>query len=220
MALRCLTSWNMNVLGCSIFKVRKYTPEKVSIWIDKMENSVSEIKSLDDFMSVSRIFAWHGGLAHLRPKLQDFYDSLPKTLQEIILKTIAVKDGNQALFQQPWNVNQVQFQGIAGGFIGDRGSFLSPPKLTVINDTIIVQDSKNSYAFFADHYGKTLLPIGNVSLKTTQKTSHSKIDITKAIHKADCSIDPKAIASVVKIPGTIAFTLHHSYFLYTYSLPL
>ncbi|MDB4293537.1 hypothetical protein N9954_09040 [Maribacter sp.] len=209
----------LSALHEALNKLRKYTPDKVLQWCDLIETSSAEVTSLADFKTAARIYAWHCGLAHLRPKLQSGYERLPGSLKKSILASLRWDSGTENPFKHPWKLGKPQFEGIAGGFQADKGYFSTPPKLAVIQQTVFVADKQQTYAFFADTYGKTLLPVTSVEPKAILDTDSAISDFKKILRQLDTPFDHRAISSLAKIQDTIVYTLHNSYFLYTYSLP-
>ncbi|MDV7137763.1 hypothetical protein R3X28_02695 [Maribacter sp. TH_r10] len=209
----------LSALNEALVRLRKYAPNKVLQWCDMVGVLSVEITSLNEFKIVARICAWQCGLAHLRPRLPSLFMTLPLSLKQRIMGVLKSEGNYEDAFKNPWNVDKPHFEGVAGGFLAASGYFIDPPKLSVVNQTVIVSDSKHVYAFFADSNGKTLLPISGIEPDSVIEGNVSKSNYEKIVRKVDGNLDVKEVSSLVKMPGNIMFTLYNSYFLFTYSHP-
>ncbi|SDZ65761.1 hypothetical protein SAMN05444397_11539 [Flavobacterium aquidurense] len=195
-----------------------YAPEKITDWCKLISNSSSEIKTIDDFKIVGRIYAWKCGLAHLRIRLKTDFGVLSENLQQIV-GTIVDSDKNTIeVFENPWINNSTKFEGVQGGFKGTTGFFENPPKLAQIDGHIFATDSISSYALFADQFGKVLIPANTVDATYILSNSKRLETLEKWLGKDSDKIDAANISSVVATENTLVFTLQNSYFLYLFSL--
>ncbi|MTH16572.1 hypothetical protein [Flavobacterium sp. LC2016-01] len=201
-----------------LLNLEVHVPEKTIQWCKLVESSSTEIKTIEDFKIVGRIYAWKCGLAHLRIRLKADFETLSESLQENIIKAIGSTKNATQFFENPWANNNTKFEGVQGGFKGMTGFFENPPVLAQIGEYIFATDSKSSYALFADQFGKVLIPA--VAVDTTEISLNSKriTSLEKWLGKERNEIDTTAISSVVATPDTLVFTLQNSYFIYLYSL--
>lgn len=201
-----------------LLKLEIYAPEKTIQWCKLVEISSTEIKTIEDFKIVGRIYAWKCGLAHLRIRLKTDFVTLSESLQQTIFDAISSPKKSIQFFENPWLNTDIKFEGVQGGFKGMTGFFENPPVLAQIGDYIFATDSKSSYALFADQFGKVLLPANTVD--STDITLNSKRigNLEKWLGKDNNQIDTAKISSVVATQDTLVFTLQNSYFIYLYSL--
>ncbi|KAF2506939.1 hypothetical protein EYY60_20715 [Flavobacterium zhairuonense] len=208
----------ISLLHDVLLNLEVHAPEKTIQWCKLVGNSSSEIKTLEDFKTVGRIYAWKCGLAHLRIRLKSDFEKLSESLQQTIVKVIGSSENAKQIFENPWSENKTKFEGVQGGFIGMTGFFEDPPVLAQIGEYIFATDSKSSYALFADQFGKILLPANTVDSIEITSNSERISNLEKWLGKEANEIDTEAISSVVATPDTLVFTLQNSYFIYLYSL--
>lgn len=207
----------LTLLNDVLLNLQLHAPEKSIAWCNLMTTSSSAINTIEDLKTVGRIYAWKCGLAHLRIRLKTDYEALAENLQQTVVDTIGLSKNSQLLFETPWTNTSTQFQGVLGGFKGTTGFFEHPPKLAQLDQHLLVTDTKNSYAFFADQFGKVLLPATTVAPSYILSKS-KQFEILKTwLEKYKEEIDPSTISSVVVTKDTLAFTLENSYFLYLFS---
>ncbi|KAF2336962.1 hypothetical protein [Flavobacterium daemonense] len=208
----------ISLLHDVLLNLEVYAPDKTLQWCKLVEVSSAEIKTIEDFKIVGRIYAWKCGLAHLRVRLKADFETLSENLQQTIIKAIGNPVKSNQLFENPWANNSTKFEGVQGGFKGMTGFFEEPPVLAQIGEYIFATDSNSSYALFADQFGKVLIPANTVD--TVDITSNSKriTNVEKWLGKEANEIDTTAISSVVATQDTLVFTLQNSYFIYLYSL--
>ncbi|MBS7256314.1 hypothetical protein [Flavobacterium branchiicola] len=195
-----------------------YAPEKIIDWCELVQTSSDAIKTIEDFKTIGRIYAWKCGLAHLRIRLKTDYNELSENLKETIVNTIDFPVNTTRIFEQPWTNNHTKFEGVQGGFKGNTGFFEHPPKLAEIDGNIFVTDSKSNYVLFADQFGKVLLPADTVDTSYILSNTKRLETLEKWIGKDNEKIDGSTISSVVATKDTLVFTLQNSYFLYLFSL--
>jgi len=208
----------ISLLNDVLLNLNRYAPEKTMEWCILMEVTSTEIKTIEDFKTVGRIFAWKCGLAHLRNRLQDDFNVLTENLQHTITTTLGFDHKTNQIFGSPWSTNRIDFKGVQGGFEGTNGYFESPPKLSLIDEHILVTDSKNSYAFFADQFGKVLIPAPKVNASHILSKSKRFASLEKWLGKEHSKVESSNVSSMVATKDTLVFTLNNSYFIYLYSL--
>ncbi|WP_127336788.1 hypothetical protein [Flavobacterium cupreum] len=208
----------ISLLNDVLLNLHQYAPEKIVYWCSLIAKSAADIKTIEDFKSTGRIYAWHCGLAHLRNRLKADFAALPENLQQTIVHTLDLHKNTNQLFANPWIGDVTKFEGVHGGFKGGAGFFEHPPKLAQIEGNIFVTDSKSSYALFADQFGKVLLPAHTVAANAILSNSKRLESLTKWIGNDSDKIDVQNISSVVVTEDTLVFTLENSYFLYLFSL--
>ena len=206
------------LLNDVLLNFHMYAPEKITDWCKLISNSSSEIKTIEDFKSVGRIYAWKCGLAHLRIRLKTDFGELSENLQQIVSNTLDSDKNTIQLFEHPWTNNNTNFEGVQGGFKGETGFFENPPKLAQIDGNIFATDSISSYALFADQFGKILMPANTVDASYVLSNSKRIESLEKWIGKNNEKIDTDNISSAVITKDTLVFTLQNSYFLYLFSL--
>jgi hypothetical protein len=195
-----------------------YAPEKITDWCRLMRSSSPEIKTIEDFKILGRMYAWKCGLAHLRIRLKTDFEELPQNLQESLGSTLGLEEKTMQLFENPWTNNCTKFEGVHGGFKGTAGFFEKPPKLAQIDGTIFVTDSKNSYALFADQFGKVLIAANTMEASAILSNVKRVETLEKWLGKDNEKIDGSTISSFAATEDTLIFTLQNSYFLYLFSL--
>lgn len=208
----------ISLLNDVLLNLHRYAPEKTSYWCKLIESSTVEIKTIEDFKIVGRIYAWKCGLAHIRTRLIADYAALSENLQRTILQNLGSDITAYDLFENPWSNCNTKFEGVQGGFVGTTGYFEHPPKLAQIGEHIFVSDSKSSYALFVDQFGKVLLPANAVDAAYIVSKAKQLDTSEKWIEKVSAEMDTSTISSVVATKDTLFFTLQNSYFLYVYSL--
>ncbi len=208
----------ISLLNDVLLNLNTYTSEKAATWCALMETTASGIETIEDFKTVGRICAWKCGLAHLRIRLRTDFEALSEPLQKAIIDTIGLDKNRNQIFEDPWPTNITKFEGVQGGFEGTTGFFEQPPMLAQLDNQIFVTDLKNSYALFADHFGKVLIPVNTVDASYILAHSKNFESLEKWLGKDHAKIQPDQISSVVATKNTLVFTLHHSYFIYLYSL--
>ncbi|MDQ6469879.1 hypothetical protein RB619_04415 [Flavobacterium sp. LHD-80] len=201
-----------------LLNLEVHAPEKTIQWCQLVESSSTEIKTIEDFKIVGRIYAWNCGLAHLRIRLKNDFENLSESLQQTILDAIGSSKNASHFFENPWANNATKFEGVQGGFKGSTGFFEDPPVLAQIGEYIFATDSKSSYALFADQFGKVLLPANSVDSTDISLSAKRITNLEKWLGKNSNEIDTSAISSVVATRDTLVFTLQNSYFIYLYSL--
>lgn len=206
------------LLNDVLLNLNRYAPEKINDWCKLIESSAIEIKTIEDFKIVGRIYAWKCGLAHIRTRLKADYAALSENLQLTILQNLGSDITAYDLFENPWSNRNTNFEGVQGGFVGTTGYFEHPPKLAQIGEHIFVSDSKSSYALFADQFGKVLLPANAVDAAYIVSKAKHYDTSEKWTEKVNAEMDTSTISSVVATKDTLFFTLQNSYFLYIYSL--
>lgn len=208
----------ISLLNDVLVNLHRYAPEKSIAWCTLIGTSSSEIKTIEDFKIVGRIYAWNCGLAHLRTRLKTDFWELSENLQQTIVTTIGTAENTSHLFKNAWTTTNTKFEGVQGGFKGTTGFFEHPPVLAQIGEHIFVSDSNSSYALFADQFGKVLLPAASVDAAYIVSISKRSETLEKWLVKDNEKIDARTISSVVVTEDTLVFTLKNSYFLYLYSL--
>ena len=208
----------ISLLNDVLLNLHMYAPEKTMYWCKLIVSSRVEIKTIEDFKIVGRIYAWKCGLAHLRIRLNGDFAELSENLQRTILQNLDSDKTADDLFENPWSNRNIKFEGVQGGFVGTTGFFEHPPKLAQIGEHIFVSDSKSSYALFADQFGKVLLPANAVDAAYIVSKAKQLDTSEKWIEKVNAEMDTSTISSVVATKDTLFFTLQNSYFLYVYSL--
>lgn len=206
------------LLNDVLLNLHRYAPEKTSDWCKLIESSTVEIKTIEDFKIVGRIYAWKCGLAHLRTRLKTDYLELSENLQRNILHNLGSDKTAYDLFENPWSNINSKFEGVQGGFAGTTFFFEHPPKLAQIGEHLFVSDSKSCYALFADQFGKVLLSADTVDTAHIVSKAKQFDPSEKWIEKVNAEIDTSTISSVVVTKDTVVFTLQNSYFLYVFSL--
>lgn len=209
---------SISLLNDVLVNLHRYAPETSIQWCQLMRTGSSEIKTIEDFKIVGRIYAWKCGLAHLRPRLEADFGELSENLQQTITNTLGTPENTNHLFKNPWTAHHTKFEGVQGGFKGTTGFFEHPPLLAQIGEHIFVSDSNSSYALFADQFGKVLLPAGSVDAAYIISVSKRTETLEKWLGKDNQEIDTNTISSVAATEDTLVFTLKNSYFLYLYSL--
>ena len=195
-----------------------YAPEKITEWCNLIKSSSVEIKTIEDFKTIGRIYAWKCGLAHLRMRLKADFAELSENLQQIVGDNVGSDKNTIQYFENPWINTTTKFEGIQGGFKGTTGFFENPPKLAQIDGNIFVTDSKTSYAVFADQFGKVLIPASTIEASYIVSNSKRLDNLKKKLGQNIEKIDESNISSVVATQDTLIFTLQNSYFLYLFSL--
>jgi len=208
----------ISLLNDVFFNFRIYAPNKITDWCMLMNNSSSEIKTIEDFKIVGRIYGWKCGLAHLRSRLITDYLELSENLQQIVCKSIGSDKNIIQFFENPWTSDNTKFEGVQGGFKGTTGFFEKPPKLAQIDGDIYVTDSISCFAFFADQFGKVLIPANRIDTSYVLSKSERLENLEKWIGSDKEKFDASNISSVVIKKDTLIFTLQNSYFLYLFSL--
>ncbi|MEN2399168.1 hypothetical protein GKZ90_0005235 [Flavobacterium sp. MC2016-06] len=208
----------ISLLNDVLFNLQTYTSEKTIEWCQLMQTASAEVKTIEDFKIVGRIYAWKCGLAHLRIRLKTDFGELSENLQHIIANTIGTNKNTIQIFDNPWSNNYTNFEGVQGGFKGTTGFFEHPPKLAQLGEHIFVTDSENSYAFFADQFGSVFMPANTVDAAEIVSNSRQLETLEKWLGKDNNEIDLKNISSAVITKDTLVFTLQNSYFLYLFSL--
>lgn len=206
------------LLNDVLLNLHRYAPEKTRYWCKLIESSAIEIKTIEDFKILGRIYAWKCGLAHIRTRLKADYAALSENLQHTILQNLGSDITAYDLFENPWSNRNTNFEGVQGGFVGTTGYFEHPPRLAQIGEHIFVSDSKSSYALFADQFGKVLLPANAVDAAYIVSKAKHYDTSEKWIEKVNAEMDTSTISSVAATKDTLFFTLQNSYFLYVYSL--
>ena len=208
----------ISLLNDVLLNFQIYAPEKTIEWCKLMNSSCIEIKTIEDFKIVGRIYAWKCGLAHLRIRLKEDFRELSENLQQIVGSTMGSDKNTIQIFEYPWINNNTQFEGVQGGFKGSTEFFENPPRLALIDGNIFVTDSISSYALFADQFGKVLIPANTVDPTFILSNSKRLETLEKWLGKDNEKIDGNNISSLVVTNNTLVFTLQNSYFLYLFSL--
>lgn len=207
----------ISLLNDVLLNFHSYAVEKTLDWCLLMKSTSIEIKTIEDFKTAGRIYAWKCGLAHLRTQLKADFCELSENLQQLIVINLDFDHKSDDLFDRPWSNNDSKFEGVQGGFKGSMGFFEHPPKLAQIDDHVFVTDSKNSYALFADQFGTVLVPADTVDSAYILSNSKRLETLEKWLEK-NHEIDRNTISSVTATKDTLVFTLQNSYFLYLFSL--
>ncbi len=207
----------ISLLHDVLSNLHTYAPAKTVVWCQLMKNSSFDIKTIEDFKIAGRIYAWKCGLAHLRSRLKEDFQTLSEELKHTILKNLSEEATGQ-IFEFRWSTHTIKFEGVHGGFKGSEGFFEHPPKLAQIDEYLFATDSINNYALFADQFGKVLLPANTVDSNYILSNSKPFDSVEKWLGKGKEQIDAHKISSIVTTKDTLAFTLQNSYFIYLFSI--
>lgn len=208
----------LSLVNDVVLNLNTYAPEKNSFWCELMAEAITEISTLEDFKIVGRIYAWMCGLAHLRKRLKADFDKLSENAQQATRHTIGLERNVYDFFEKPWVINTKTFQGVLGGFEGATGFFAKPPVLAQIDDYVFATDTTSSYALFSDHYGNVLMPANTVDATHILSQSKRVDSLEKWLKENPEKMNSQDISSVVATKDTLFYTLHHSFFIYCYSL--
>lgn len=203
----------IRAIDSGIEAIRSFHPDKVLSWISQMDHSIGSCDRLDEILTLGRVYAWQAGMAHLRSKVISELSVLPK-LHEIIFPED--KSLKKAL-QYEWpEYKKSTFAGEAGGFVGNGGYFHASPLVALIENEILVTDGKVTCAFFADQFGKVLLPEIPVMPKTIiQKSDIGSLAFFKSKY-GEQVIPFDDITSCVIKHSTFVLTRRSSHYLYVY----
>lgn len=199
----------IRAIDSGIEAIRLFRPDKVSSWIINMDRSIGNCNSFDEILTLGRVYAWQAGMAHLRGRIINEISALPKLEDEDISLKKALK------YEWPDYI-KTTFAGESGGFLGNGGYFLSSPVVALLENEILVTDGKVTCAFFADQFGKVLLPEIPVSPEVIlQKAELSSFVSFKSEH-GETIVPFDDVTSSVLRNSTLVITRRSSHYLYVY----
>ncbi len=203
----------IRAIDSGIEAIRLFHPEKVLSWISRMNNSIGSCVSLDEILTLGRVYAWQAGMAHLRSRVISELSVLPKLHEIIFPEDKSLKKALQCEWPE---YKKSTFAGEAGGFVGNGGYLQSSPLVALIENEILVTDGKVTCAFFADQFGKVLLPEIPVMPETIiQKSDNDSLAFFKSKH-GEHVIPFDDITSCVIKHSTFVLTRRSSHYLYVY----
>ncbi|WMJ74385.1 hypothetical protein RCC89_14600 [Cytophagaceae bacterium ABcell3] len=207
----------LRAINTAVESILFHQPESALRWVSQMEKVVPHCQSIDEFLSVGRICAWFCGMAHLKGRAKEAYQSLRKELKKVLQKACKGVAAIGKTSKQEWaNVDNGSFIGEAGGFVGYGGFFYTPPLVTLYANEIVASDKSNSYAFFADNFGKIFLSGVPVLYEDIVGQTEAFKNFLSQYGKQHARFED-VTSSVVK-NNTLVFTRKSSHYLYLYKL--
>jgi hypothetical protein len=213
----------IKAINSALKSLRVHQPEKVEKWISYMQSTIGECSTLEEFLSLGRIHAWLCGMAHLRARAKEEFTRLRPELKEHLNKAAAIEGGIEKAFAEVWpDVKDLKFVGQTGGFVGYGYPFSAPPLLAEVNDEILVTDTKSTFAFFADVFGKVIVTdipvLPQAILKNCLKNSPDSLQIK--VKDKQISLPFQDITSIVYKNTTLVLTRASSHYLFVYACPV
>ncbi|THB67837.1 MAG: hypothetical protein D6E12_07730 [Desulfovibrio sp.] len=140
-------------------------------WLEIMFPLCSQAENPDNLLDAGKVAAWRAGMACWRESALDTWAALPGPLRNAVLDLPPDTDvPDQAVLAElkndPWRApGQAQQKGLhlvhtVGGFRGFGGQFITPPKITVLNETLFAFDAEACFAIHADCFGAVLIRHG------------------------------------------------------------
>lgn len=205
----------VGALNSALQTIRTYKPEKVSAWINLMEQTIPECKTAEDFLRCGRIYAWLSGLAHLREKAMDDIVALSPSIKAFIEKhsstSLADAIGRHWFFDK-----DPSFAGVAGGFTGFGGPFRSPPRVSMMDNLIVAADNMSSCALFTDSFGSTIITEVPFTASEIIAQSTPKPFLNFKNHNNKTLTPYNDVTSAVVTKNTLVMTRESSFLLYIY----
>ncbi|WP_028980648.1 hypothetical protein [Sporocytophaga myxococcoides] len=206
-------SRSVRAIDSGIEAIRFFQPDKVLLWISRMDKVIGNCDTFDEMLTLGRVYAWGAGMAHLRSRVINELSFLPKFQEDVFSKDISLK--NALKYEWP-DYKKITFAGESGGFLGNGGYFLSSPVVALIENEILVTDGKVTCAFFADQFGQVLLPeIPVLPEIIFQKADVSSFASFKKEH-GESIVPFEDITSCVIRNSTLVITRRSSHYLYVY----
>lgn len=204
----------VNAINSALLSFRRFQPNKVLGWIASMGQTIQHCNTVEEFLACGRVYAWLCGMAHLREKAIADVSVLRDDLKDLI-----ESNSGQTLHEltgKQWRSATPVFAGVAGGFTGLSGAFITPPQVALIDNQIVATDNKYACALFADAFGSVLLPglpitVQQVNGRVSQDAFRSFVSRfgTKVVPFEDVS------SSVMK-DNTLVITRQTSFHLFIY----
>jgi len=207
----------VSTIHSALNTIRKYRQENCMKWLELVYDTSEQLNTLNDLIVTGRIYAWICGLAHLRDRVAEQFGTLSESLQRAIVDVSGLQKPIREYFVSPWGQERPCFKGVAGGFIGMGGVFFGIPKLTIIDNMIIVADKKKCYGFFADQFGKVLVPIPSLEPEKILSQIKKEKSIEKRIKKLIPIGHLPLISSICNTKDTVVYTLANSHFMYSFN---
>ncbi|MBN1185556.1 MAG: hypothetical protein JXB49_24935 [Bacteroidales bacterium] len=206
----------VKALDSAIEAIRIFQPGKVTYWISLMEHTLASCVSVDEILTSGRVYAWICGMAHLRERVAKEYLTLREELKSLIKAVSSEGKRMEATLNHAWpEINKTSFVSEMGGYTGYGGYFTEPPVATYLENNIIVADSEVCCAFFADAYGKVLLP--EIPLMPTEIIKMVSNEGIKDVIGQFGSLMPfKDISSLAMKDQIIVITRKSSHYIYVY----
>jgi hypothetical protein len=203
-----------NAINNALLTIRKHQPERVEDWIEHMTATIADCRTIDEFLSVGRIYAWLSGLSQFRERAL----SEMVTLNQELKQRVARESGNELsdITSKRWLSMKPVFVGTAGGFAGLRGSFMEPPRIALLDDQVVATDGHSTYALFTDTFGSVLLQ--NNTFDALMVRAKSQNDgVKKFISKFDESLVPYTdITTSIMTDNTLILSRNSSFYLYIF----
>lgn len=137
-------------------------------WVLRIVELDRVARSLDELLEAGKVLGWVCGLAQFRESALDVAATLrPALLGAVLGVTLAdetARDGLVArLRADPWlnpardTGRQLRVVAQAGGFRGFGGAFLRPPRVALVDGTLLLTDGESTLSLYADAFGTMLL---------------------------------------------------------------
>lgn len=202
-----------NAINNALLSIRKYRAEWVEDWIAYMTATIGSCRTIEEFFSAGRIYAWICGLSHHRKRAISELASLSPELKTVI----AEQSGTDlSSLSKHWPSVNPAFTGTAGGFAGLNGSFVEPPRVALIDNQVVATDGHTSHALFADNFGAVLIS-GNtfdpLAVRALSNNDGIRMFTSKFGEKLVLFED---ITSSVMVDHTLVLSRNSSFYLYIF----
>jgi hypothetical protein len=133
-------------------------------WVEFLQCYGPECQDVDTLLRLGQLAAWRVGLAHYRAGALDVAEHLSHALVRAVLDLpadLAVPSALAALRRDPWFDPLTKHRGLRlvgryGAFRGFGGLFLTPPRVAVIGEDLLVASGDDCWLLYADRFGTTL----------------------------------------------------------------
>lgn len=157
----------LSAVSNALYHLATTPGSRPDLWIHDLSRLVEECAGVDQFLTLGKVAAWRAGLAHYRTQALALLDKLPEKLALALLESPATHSWIEIrtrLGRDPWfdpaKPDEGQGERLrpvlrCGAFRGFGGLFIEPPRVSINNDTFLVQSGHECWMLTADCFGAT-----------------------------------------------------------------
>lgn len=190
-------------------------------WRELLAEVAPRCHSVDELLQMGQVLAWRSGMAHFRESALKVWEGLGEELKYAALgasREMGSVDELRHRVYQRWMPLDSDEPEVAspilrvGGFRGDGGPFLQPPRVCLLDGRIFACDQRGVWSIHADIFG-ACCQRAPVSVREFSRVYDGKAGVIKdEIRKMNRAFDDAT--SVAVTLDTTAISLGHSHFIY------